>query len=130
MAFMFRLEDEDGEPADPPTLKTAVPNWRPGDTIPLGGRTLRVVAVAPRADPDGDGVLVVEDGRTRLGNRRPGRRRGRRARSPSLIQPYATAARGLFVWVSGQAPETRCTTSILARPPLAEMSNRACVYGP
>jgi DnaK suppressor protein len=96
MAFMFRLEDEDGEPADPPTLKTAVPNWRPGDTIPLGGRTLRVVAVAPRADPDGDGVLVVEDGRTRLGNRRPGRRRGRRARSPSQTQPYFVRYRGLM----------------------------------
>jgi hypothetical protein len=35
MAFQIRLEHE-GTPADPPTLKTAVPNWRPGDTIPLG----------------------------------------------------------------------------------------------
>lgn len=25
MAFMFRLEQEDGAPADPPTLKSAVP---------------------------------------------------------------------------------------------------------
>jgi hypothetical protein len=34
--FYFRLELEDGTPADPPTLHTAVPNWAPGDTIPLG----------------------------------------------------------------------------------------------
>jgi hypothetical protein len=44
MAFMFRLVQEDGSPADPPTLRTAVPTWRRDDTIPLGGRTLRVVA--------------------------------------------------------------------------------------
>jgi hypothetical protein len=29
-------------------LKTAVPDWRPGDTIPQGnGETLRVVGVKP-----------------------------------------------------------------------------------
>jgi hypothetical protein len=33
--FTFRLENEDGTPADPPTLHTAVPNWQAGDTIPL-----------------------------------------------------------------------------------------------
>jgi hypothetical protein len=33
-AFAFKLEREDGTPADPPTFKIAVPNWRPGDTIP------------------------------------------------------------------------------------------------
>jgi hypothetical protein len=38
MAFMFELEREDGTPADPPSLSTAVPMWRPGDTIPWGGR--------------------------------------------------------------------------------------------
>jgi hypothetical protein len=36
MAFTFRLEHEDGTPADPPVLHTAVPNWSAGDTIPLG----------------------------------------------------------------------------------------------
>jgi hypothetical protein len=36
MAFIFKLELEDGTPADPPRLDTAVPNWRAGDTIPLG----------------------------------------------------------------------------------------------
>jgi hypothetical protein len=59
MAFTYRLEKEDGTPADPPTFKTAVPNWNPGDTIPLGNdRTLRVIAT--RDDGD-DAVLVVED---------------------------------------------------------------------
>jgi hypothetical protein len=28
MAFTFKLEHEDGTPADPPTLHAAVPNWR------------------------------------------------------------------------------------------------------
>jgi hypothetical protein len=37
------LEQEDGTPADPPTLNAAVPNWRPGHTIALGRRTLRVI---------------------------------------------------------------------------------------
>jgi hypothetical protein len=60
MAFTYKLEQQDGTPADPPTLKTAVPDWRPGDTVPLEGRTLRVVEVR---DDDADQVpaLVVED---------------------------------------------------------------------
>jgi hypothetical protein len=33
MAFRFKLELEDGSPADPPTLHAAVPNWQAGDTI-------------------------------------------------------------------------------------------------
>jgi hypothetical protein len=58
MAFTFKLEHEDGRPADPPTLHTAVPNWRAGDTIPLGAdRTLRVIEIRPGKDAD---VLVVE----------------------------------------------------------------------
>jgi hypothetical protein len=60
-AFAFRLEQEDGTSADPPMLKTAVPSWRPGDTIPLGrGRTLRLVAIRDD-DADQAPVLVVED---------------------------------------------------------------------
>ncbi len=61
MAFLFRLQTREGSPAEPPTLTSAVPNWRPGDTIPLGAkRTLRVVDV--RYDEADDGsVLVVED---------------------------------------------------------------------
>jgi hypothetical protein len=50
--FLFRLETEDGTPADPPTLESAVPNWRAGDEIPLGrDRTLRVVGIR---DDDAD----------------------------------------------------------------------------
>ena len=60
MAFTFKLENEDGTPADPPMLHTAVPNWAPGDTIPLGrDRTLRVVEI--RSATAGENpVLVVE----------------------------------------------------------------------
>jgi hypothetical protein len=63
MAFQFRLEHEDGTPADPPTLKAAVPDWRPGHTIHLGrDRSLRVVAVRLDEGTDGEpvSVLVVE----------------------------------------------------------------------
>ena len=58
--FLFRLETTDGMPADPPTLSSAVPNWREGDTIPLGRRTLRVVG---KRDDDADQapVLIVEE---------------------------------------------------------------------
>jgi hypothetical protein len=58
--FLFRLQTEDGAPAEPPTLDSAVSNWRAGDTIPLGRRTLRVVGIR---DEDGDRppVLVVEE---------------------------------------------------------------------
>jgi hypothetical protein len=49
--FLFRLELEGGTPADPPTFETAVHTWRPGDTIPLGRRELRVVGIR---DDDAD----------------------------------------------------------------------------
>ena len=57
--FLFRLETEDGAPAEPPTLDTAVPNWRAGDEIPLGRRALRVVRI--RDDADQPLVPIVED---------------------------------------------------------------------
>jgi hypothetical protein len=44
----------------PPTLVTVAPSWRPGDTIPLGRRVLRVIQVRD-GDPDESPVLVVED---------------------------------------------------------------------
>ena len=58
--FLFRLETTAGEPADPPTLTAAVPDWRPGHTIHLRGRTLVVVG---KRDDDADKppVLIVED---------------------------------------------------------------------
>jgi hypothetical protein len=61
MAFLFRLETRDGEPAEPPTLDAAVPNWKAGDTIAIGaGRVLRVVEMRDE-EADGPPVLVVED---------------------------------------------------------------------
>jgi hypothetical protein len=61
MTFTYRLEQADGTPADPPTVRTAVPDMRPGDAIPIRpGRTLRVVATVASAD-DEPPVLVVED---------------------------------------------------------------------
>jgi hypothetical protein len=61
MAFLFRLETRDGAAADPSTLSSAVPNWRPGDTIPLGAnRTLRVVDIRDD-DAEQPPVLIVED---------------------------------------------------------------------
>jgi hypothetical protein len=63
IGFYFKLEHEDGTPAEPATLKAAVPNWRPGDTIHLGrGGALRVVATRLDEGSDGEPVslLVVE----------------------------------------------------------------------
>jgi hypothetical protein len=61
MAFIYKLAHEDGTPAEPPMLDTAVPTWRAGDTIPLGrDRMLRVIDT--REEPDDDPVLVVEAG--------------------------------------------------------------------
>jgi hypothetical protein len=55
------LETPSGIPADPPTFKTAMPSWRPGDTIPLGrDRTLRVIEIRPGSADDDEPVLVVE----------------------------------------------------------------------
>jgi hypothetical protein len=58
-AFLYKLEQADGTPADPPLFRAAVPNWRPGDTIHLPHRTLRVFRVRDD-DPDQAPVLVVE----------------------------------------------------------------------
>jgi hypothetical protein len=65
MAFMFKLETADGAPAAPPSFTTVAPTWRPGDTIPLGGRTLRVIRVRETGD-DETPTLVVEDARERI----------------------------------------------------------------
>jgi hypothetical protein len=58
--FMFRLETADGAAADPSTLETVVPNWKAGDTIPLGRRMLRVVGIRDD-DADQPPVLIVEE---------------------------------------------------------------------
>ena len=61
MTFTFKLEQADGTPAEPPTMKSTVTNWRVGETIPLGReRTLRVVGIVVSAD-DEPTVLIVDD---------------------------------------------------------------------
>ena len=52
--FTFKLELEDGTPADPPTFTAATPTWHPGDEIPIRpGYALRVVELR-------EGILIVE----------------------------------------------------------------------
>ena len=58
--FLFKLETVDGAAAEPSSLSSAAPNWAPGQTIHLGRRTLRVVAVRDD-DADRPPVLVVEE---------------------------------------------------------------------
>jgi hypothetical protein len=60
MAFLFKLETEDGTPAEPAELHAAVPNWRAGDTIHLGRRTLRVVGMRDE-EADEPPVLIVQE---------------------------------------------------------------------
>ena len=61
MTFTFRLENPDGTPADPTTIRLGVYVWNPGDKITLGAdRSLRVVEVCDQGD-DEPTVLVVED---------------------------------------------------------------------
>jgi hypothetical protein len=52
--------DAGGTPADPPTLKTAVPNWRPGDTIALGANRMLPVLDVRDDETDQASALVVE----------------------------------------------------------------------
>jgi hypothetical protein len=61
MTFTVRLEQADGTPAEPPSIRSTVTNWRTGDTIPLGReRTLRVVGIVV-TNEDEPPVLIVED---------------------------------------------------------------------
>jgi hypothetical protein len=44
MAFTFKLVTVDGAPADPPSFRTAAPQWRPATRCrSVPGRSLRVV---------------------------------------------------------------------------------------
>jgi hypothetical protein len=58
--FLFRLETTGGVPAEPPTLASAVPNWRAGDSIHFGRRTLRVIGTRDDDAADQPPVLIVE----------------------------------------------------------------------
>ena len=55
--FLFRLETVEGRAGRAADAeRAAVPNWKPGDTIALGKRMLRVVALR---DVDGDAPPVA-----------------------------------------------------------------------
>ena len=58
--FLFRLEIEDGAPAEPPTLSARFRTGGIGHTIHLGKRTLRLIG---KRDDDANQppVLVVEE---------------------------------------------------------------------
>jgi hypothetical protein len=56
--FSLQAETTDGVPAEPLTLSSAIPNWQPGETIPLGGKTLRVVGLR---DEDADQPPVLTE---------------------------------------------------------------------
>jgi hypothetical protein len=63
-AFVFRLEFEDGSPAEPERFHTAVPSWKAGDEIPLP-KTGNLRVVATRLEEGSDGgdpvaTLIVE----------------------------------------------------------------------
>lgn len=61
MTHTFKLERLDGIPADPPSFKTTVLVWNPGDQIPVSaGRTLQVVRLRHDAAEELP-VLVVDD---------------------------------------------------------------------
>jgi hypothetical protein len=54
MPFTFTVEHEDGSPAEPPTLSSAVPNWRPA--IPVSFPIFRddgSIAFIGLREPDG-----------------------------------------------------------------------------
>ena len=61
MTHTFKLERLDGIPADPPSFKTTVLVWNPGDQIPVSaGRTLQVVRLRHDAAEELP-VVVVDD---------------------------------------------------------------------
>jgi hypothetical protein len=52
MTFTFKLERLDGTPADPPSYRTTVYRWSPGDRIPLWrDKALQVVRVSRPVSP-------------------------------------------------------------------------------
>jgi hypothetical protein len=69
-AFTFRLERLDGRPADPPVLNAAVPDWKVGDEIFLGGRRTPTT-LRERSMKRPDDAAVNDAARTRT---RPSRR--------------------------------------------------------
>ena len=72
MAFTFKLEHPDGTPADPPTIRSAVPNWEIGDKIPFdpGKAALLVVGIRNTSEPTHTAPLSWQR-RTRVDGRGP-----------------------------------------------------------
>jgi hypothetical protein len=61
MALIYKLEHEDGTPADPPTFRSSTLNWRQGDKIPMTAeRTLRMLGVRD-GEADQPPVLMVDE---------------------------------------------------------------------
>ena len=59
MPFRYTLENEDGSPADPPTLTSVIPHCHPGDRILLGpGHTLRILELRTAKNPEFNVVLL------------------------------------------------------------------------
>jgi hypothetical protein len=75
--FLFRLETIDGVAADPPTLEAAVPNWKAGDSIYFGYKTLRVVGTR---DDDADQPPVLSFTTARGSSLRASTQRGLQTR--------------------------------------------------
>ena len=71
MAFIYKLEHNDGTPADPPTFRSSPgTSWNAGDRIPLSKRALRVLDERLDENLDGHPVPVLAV-RVRLGRHRP-----------------------------------------------------------
>ena len=64
--FRYLLVLPDGEPHDPPSWATVVPNWSVGETIMLGeGEQLRILGIETEiavelVDHGFNGVFIVE----------------------------------------------------------------------
>jgi hypothetical protein len=60
VTYTFKLQNPDGTPADPPTIRLGVFRWNPGDEIQRGREKLRVIEVRHEGG-DEPPALVVED---------------------------------------------------------------------
>jgi hypothetical protein len=103
-SLTFRLELEDGTPADPPTFRSAPGvSWKAGDTIAIGRRTLRVLGVH-EDDADQPPPLVVEGVRSGGGGPAEHGVIGRRR------LPFA------FITNTADAPSAQLSVKAIARP--------------
>jgi len=111
MAFTFKLVHPDGTPADPPTLRSAVPNWQVGDTFmhwriypacsPLASMSLpRLQQLCPATCPTRPRPLCRSFPRHWV--------RGRSSTDVDSVHAVASARDGAF------APGTRASSPICA----------------